>query len=486
MECGFLNNQPRGQGRKFALALTSADTVPASSEAAPDQSSKLGLGKMLAFIAPALPVGALGIPLSMYLPPYYSGHVGLSLAAVGFAFFLVRTLDIGFDPLVGLAFDRTRSRWGQCRPWLVVGGVLISLGCVLLFFARPGASTVQLVGGLLVLYAGYSIVHVAHPAWAARIAPQYDERSRVYAWLFGVKQAGTLMILGTPAAIAMVGTLPPGGDVHLMGWCLALAMPICLVVALSLVREPPAAESATAHRARFSDYVALLRRPSMVRLVTADVLTSVALGCSTALFIFFWRAQGVSSASMSVVILLSLTGSFASVPLWMAVARKIGKHQAWMVSCLAFAVVLPSVGFLPADRLDLVGAGMFALGLTTGTFLIRAMVADAADEVRLHTGLDRTGQAYALLASTEKAGMAVAVGVTYAILEYVGFKPSEGAANAPSAIHALKLMYLVLPALTTLAGAFAFVGYKLNGAEHARIRAELERRDRAAAIPAGG
>jgi Na+/melibiose symporter-like transporter len=440
---------------------------------------------MLAFVAPALAVGALGIPLSLYLPPYYSGHVGLSLASVGLAFFIVRTIDIGFDPLIGLAIDRTRTRWGQCRPWFVGGAALISAGCLVLFLATPGATVAHLVLGLLVLYAGYSIVTVAHPAWAARLAPQYDERSKVYAWLYAAQAVGTFLILGAPTAFSAALGLEPGGDVHLMGWGIALAMPIGLAIALWRVREPPPAREAAHQRARLTDYIAILRRPSVARLIAADAFTSVGVGTSTSLFMFFWRAHGVSRINTSVLVLIYLASSLASVPLWMALARKIGKHRALILSCLGFVVVIPGMGFLPPNRLEILGPAIAVLGLTfSGTFLIRAMAADAADDVRLHTGLERTGQVYALLASTAKVGSAIAVGGAYAILGAVGFNAAESAANSTAAVRTLGFLYLGFPAFAMICGALAFLGYKLDNKEHARIRRVLAERDGATPLQA--
>ena len=70
------------------------------------------------FSAGALPVGALVTTLGVYLTNYYAAHVGIPLAIVGLSFMAVRLLDIIFDPLLGIAMDHTRTRFGKFRPWL--------------------------------------------------------------------------------------------------------------------------------------------------------------------------------------------------------------------------------------------------------------------------------------------------------------------------------------------------------------------------------
>ena len=441
---------------------------------------------LLRFIAPALPVGALGIPMALYLPPYFSGHVGLSLAAVGFAFFVVRTGDIFVDPLVGLFLDRTRTPWGQCRPWLAGGGMFISAGCLMLFLAQPGATVANLVAGLAILYLGTSMAGVAHPAWAARLSSNYNQRSSIYAWMYVASTVGTFFVLGAPTALGALGRLRPGGDVNAMGWGIAVAMPICLFIALVSTAEPPPAAKHAGRddRVHFSDYLVLLRRPAIARLVLADVLTSVGVGLSTSLFLFFWRARGVSHTNTSVLVLVYLVASVAAVPIWMVVAKRIGKHRALMLSCFGFIAVIPGMAFLPADHLEILAPAIAVLGLTfAGQFLIRAMAADAADDARLQSGLDRTGQVYALLSSTAKAASAIAVGGGYGILDWAGFKPAETAVNTASAIGVLQALYIGFPAVAMLLGALTFVGYRLDGREHARILRELALRDVAAHSP---
>src|SRR5688500_15893656 len=99
---------------------------------------------LAAFAAPTLAMGALGLPVVVYLPEYYSNALGLPLAAVGTAFMGVRLLDILFDPFIGGLMDRTRSRWGRFRPWLAASAPLLSLAAWMLFMPGAGVSVAWL------------------------------------------------------------------------------------------------------------------------------------------------------------------------------------------------------------------------------------------------------------------------------------------------------------------------------------------------------
>src|SRR5271170_2408963 len=80
---------------------------------------------LAAFAAPCLSMAALQIPLSIYVPEFYANAIGLSLAAVGLIFSMVRLADIAFDPFIGGIMDRTRTRWGRFKPWLAIAGPLV-------------------------------------------------------------------------------------------------------------------------------------------------------------------------------------------------------------------------------------------------------------------------------------------------------------------------------------------------------------------------
>jgi glycoside/pentoside/hexuronide:cation symporter, GPH family len=454
--------------------------------------ARIPMGQLLAFISPVLPIGATILPLTLYLPAYYSSYVGLGLGLVGFCFFLVRTLDIGLDPVVGWVIDRTRTRWGQCRPWMLGGAVLTVVSVLMLFLAPPGSTAPYLVIGLLMIYGGMSIFGVAQPAWAARLAPGYDERSRLYAWMQVAASTGTLLLLGLPMVIGAIGGQKAGDEMHLMGVGLAAAIPLTVALALWRTPEPkvPRAHLGVDSRVRFTDYARLLRRPNILRLVISDLFVNLGTATSSTLFLFFWHAaRGYSGPETSFIIFMYYLASLISVPLWVRVVHRIGKRSAFLLSGMGFVLFMPLMAFLPRHRLEVVVPAMCMVGLTfsAATFLIRAMAADTGDEARLEGGVDRMGQIYGLLSSTAKIGSALAVGVAFAIMDRVGFKPALGGANTPGVLGVLTIVYVGAPALSTFIGLLAILGYRLDTTEHTRVRRALAVRDaesEAAQMPA--
>jgi Na+/melibiose symporter-like transporter len=130
---------------------------------------------------------------------------------------------------------------------------------------------------------------------------------------------------------------------------------------------------------------------------------------------------------------------------------------------------------------------MFLAGgiLSAFAFLVRAMVADVGDQVRLETGKDRIGILYSLVTSTAKIGSALAVAIALPMLAAFGFSAAPDATNTPEALMGLLLLYTVPPVTLVLLAAWAIRGYALGRAEHDEIRGALATRD-AEALAAQG
>ena len=430
---------------------------------------------LAAYASPCLPFAGLGLPLIVYLPAFYATDLGLSLTAVGYAFMLVRVLDIGFDPFIGGVMDATRFRHGRFRLWLVLSVPLLCLSSWMLFMAKPGVGVGYLLVWLLVVYAGTSISTLAQIAWGAVLSPDYDQRSRIYAWWQAGNVVGMILVLTLPALLPRFGFTAHAAGVAAMGWFVVILAPVTVAIAVLSVPEPERA--ATPRRASLGAYFALMRRPSVIRLLAADFLIGAGPAITGALFFFFFeQAKGFTRASASLLLLLYFLGGLAGAPLWAWLAVRLGKHRALALSAGLYAAVTFAVLAIPRGEMVTAGALMFLIGVpyAAGPFLLRAMMADVGDEVRLDTSIDRTGLLYALLSGTVKIGSAVAVGVAFPVLQLVGFDPKASDAEG---LVGLQGLFVGLPALLSLiAGALVF-GFPITPARHAEIRRRLDLRD---------
>lgn len=445
--------------------------------------NRLSFPVVTAFGSTAAPIAAIGLVMGVYLPRFFSGHIGLSLGAVGAAFGIVRLLDLAVDPLLGMAMDRTRLGFGRYRPWLILGAPVTMLATYMLFMAAPGISLGYLITWLLILYLGVSILTLSQAAWGASLATDYHDRSRVYGVIQAVGVLGSVLILLLPLFLAKTPMGAHGG-VSAMGWFLIATIPLTVALCAGITPERVAPEVESQERVGLMDYWALLSRPEMLRLVFADFVIALGPGTTAALYLFFFHdARHYTAPQTSILLLFYIGAGLVGSMFWGFLAQRIGKHRALMVSAVAYAVAQSMLMIIPPATMSLAIPGMFSVGFVAAGFvpIVRAMVADVADEVRLETGKERAGLLYALVTTTQKIGGAITVTVSYAVLQMVGYNPAEGAVNTPEAVRGLELCYVFAPIILVFFGGAAFIGWKLDAGRHAEVRRQLDIRDGLAA-----
>jgi Na+/melibiose symporter-like transporter len=436
---------------------------------------------LLAFAAPSLAIYALQLAITVHLPRYFATHMGLSLAAVGSAFALVRAVDIPLDPLLGLMIDHTRTPLGRYRPWALAGPPVMMAALWALIHPPVPLGEGSLAAVLFVLFLGYSALYLSQLAWAASLATDYQARSRVFAAITGVGVAGAVAVLVVPVLSARFGGSEAAG-VEDMVWFVIAAAPASALLMAWVTPDPPPPPDR--RRFQMRDYARLLARPNVLRLLASDLFVQLGPNWMAALYLYdFTLVKGFSVASANLLLLVYVAAGFGA-PAVSALARRIGKHRALMACtslfalCVAATPLLPRAGFLPAAGLMAAAGAAFA-GFTV---LTRALAADIADEARLESGRDSTALVFALTNATTKLATAFALFLTFHALQRAGFHAGQGAVNSRRALRALELIFLCGPIVFVTAGGLCFAGYRLDAARHAEIRRALD----ASSSPTGG
>jgi Na+/melibiose symporter-like transporter len=441
---------------------------------------------LLAWCGPCLPLAALGLPLVVYLPPHYSGTLGLSLGVVGFLFALVRLVDIPLDPLIGSLMDQTRSRMGQFRPWLLAGTLILMAGVWLLFMEKPGVTAPKAFASLFILYIGYSILYLAQVSWGSRLSGDYAERARIFGWWTAANVVGTILVLLIPPAVLNSGLVSgPGAGVEAMGWFILALLPLAALGTATLVPEgeaPPPPHGVSLRQAR-----TVLADRRMILLLVLDLVISVIPAITGALFLFFFtEVKGFTVGQTSILLLFYFVSGLAAAPLWIRLATRMGKHRAVSLAALWLGLIQLLILLLPdrAMLLSAIGMALAGVPFAAPAFILRAMLADLNDAQLLdrrlagETEQDTTGLAFALLTATAKLGYALPVGLLYPLLGLFGFDPAPGARNEGSAITGLLLLFIVPPVACGILAFFLARRWPIDADTHATIRQRL-----AAALP---
>jgi GPH family glycoside/pentoside/hexuronide:cation symporter len=441
--------------------------------------------RLSVFAAMAVPLAAAGLPLAVYLPPYYAQQLGLGLPLVGAIFMLTRVWDAVTDPLIGVLSDSTRTRFGRRKPWIAAGAPLFALSALAifaphLFGATPGAA--WLAGWLLAFYLGWTMIQIPVSAWAGQLSQQYHQRSRVQAFFHVATALGLLTVLILPALLDRVAaqggqTADVGLKTALMGGFIIATLVPTIIAALAVTPEPPA-PVIPAQRLPLGKAVALLaHEPLLLRVLASDFAVTLGQSIRGSLFVFFVSAFiGRPDLAAGLFLLQFVFGVFAG-PIWLKIGYRLGKHRTVVAGELVQVAINLGLLFAARGDLALVVGLTIAQGLAqgSGNLMLRAVVADIADKQRLQTGEDRTALFFSVFSLAGKSATAVAVGVALPLVAAFGFRP--GHANSPEALTALKLVFALGPAVAHVASAALVARFPLDEARHGEIRRALAARE---------
>ena len=454
-------------------------------EASLSHTASLSTGKLLAYASPAIPIAAMGVPIAVYLPPFYAQDMGLGLTTVGLIFMLARFWDVITDPLLGALSDRFPTRWGRRRHWIVLSVPIMVLAAWKLYLpAGEQVSAAYLMIWLLIMYIAWTLLSVSHMAWGAELSQEYHQRSRIQGTREMAILVGAVVVLGLPSLIEQLQPEDVGrARMASMGWLVMILLPITVLWAVTKVSEQLEVEPHHSSHSGISladSFLVLRHNREMRRILYASLLIGVSTGFTGGLFLFLANDILKLGQWSSLMLLLNFIGGVLLVPMVLRISRKFGKHRT-LTFCVGFyAISINAIWILPPDSLLLTSILMIVMGINMGSpsFLLRSMTADVIDEDTLRSGNNRTGVYFALYSMTEKVGSALAIGVTYLALGQIGFQP--GADNTEAVITGFKALFIVPPIVLNLLVIAAVFHFPIDQQRQDRNRRLLQARQHTA------
>src|SRR5512147_3176336 len=291
-----------------------------------------------------MPLAMGGLPLALYLTPYYGGELGISLSMIGIVLMLTRATDVLIDPFIGAWSDRTPARWGRRGLWIAIGLPVMAVSTVAVFdpFAQPNA--VYLFCSVAVLYLGWTLINIPVSAWAAEISEDYNERSRITGARTWASNIGLLLTVLLPLGLAWLAnagvgwaqTDAPGSMqpmLRIIAWSTVAVLIVSVVWMLFTV---PQAKFAHAPPLDIRKALVLVaRNRPFVRLLVSNVIGAVGWNCINTLFVFFVTYYLLADASQWPLILLTyFAGQVIGTPIFVRIAPRFSKHRLLAVSSL--------------------------------------------------------------------------------------------------------------------------------------------------------
>ena len=439
----------------------------------------LTVGRLGAYAAPAFALAMPTIPAFVYLPALYAESLGL--AAAGLVLLGARIVDVISDPLIGVLSDRHETRWGHRKPWILAGALLAGFALVRLFQPPSDVTTSYLLIWAVILYLGWTLIAVPYTAWGAELSDDYHQRSRITGAREGLTLVGILAAGAVPAVAAGMGWTESEG-LAAVSWLAIIVGAPAIAILLWRVPERRIRVAATA-RAPMNwqttkQAIGILNNNKpFVRLLTAWFINGMANGIPAALFLLYLEyGLQADAGQRSTLILAYFLSGVLSIPLWLAISKRIGKHRTWcsamMLTCAAFVwVPFLSPGDITFFAIICVVTGM---GLGADLSLPPALQADVIDFDRLRSGQARAGLFFALWSMSTKMALALAVGITFPLLEFLGFSTDQD--NTLTALRSLAVIYAGIPVVLKFMAIALIWSFPITRERQELIQRRLERR----------
>jgi Na+/melibiose symporter-like transporter len=268
-----------------------------------------------------------------------------------------------------------------------------------------------------------------------------------------------------------------------IGWLIVVLLPLAVATAVIVVPESRALERrALGWRQGLS--VLYQNRPFR-RLLAAYFLNSIANGLPATLFLLFVGHVLQAADWAGPLLFIYFACGVAGIPLWLKLSAAWGKHRAWIAAMSVNTAIFALVPLLGAGDQWWFLAICIATGIALGADLTlpASMQADVVDLDTLKSGRQRTGIYFALWGIVTKLALALAVGISFPLLELSGFQ-AEAARQSPQALLTLALLYSLVPAAFKLGAIAVFAGYPITADRQRRIRRLITARQRGA-MPRG-
>ena len=424
-----------------------------------------------------------------YLMIFYTDVFGMPAAVVGTMFLITRVWDSAFDPIIGIIADRTQSRWGKFRPYLLYLAIPFAVIGVLTFTTpdfSDGGKVIYAYFTYSLMMMVYSAINVPYASLLGVMSPEPKDRNMLSTYRMTFAYIGSFIAL--LLFMPMVNRFRMGHDEQ-HGWMMSVIVIAVLCALLfygcfawTTERVKPIKKQQNSLKSDLQDL--LHNRPWWILLgagVAALVFNSIRDGATVYYFKYYVVEEEYASVSLfgisfvlsGLYLAVGQAANIVGVVLAAPLSNRIGKKKTYMWA-MSIATVLSIIFYwFDKEQLMLMFIFQVLISICAGSIfpLLWSMYADCADYSELKTGNRATGLIFSSSSMSQKFGWAIGSAVTGWLSAFYGFEAN--AVQGEEAIHGIRTFLSWLPAMGTVLSVIFISLYPLSEKEMRKITNQL-------------
>ncbi|MEM7369382.1 MAG: MFS transporter [Bacteroidota bacterium] len=413
--------------------------------------------------------------VGIYLLSFYTDVAMLSAAFAGNLFLLTRIWDGINDPLMGYLAQRTRSRWGTYRPWLLWMAFPVGISFVLLFLvpdvSQEGKQWYAIIT-YVVFTMAFTAMNIPYGTLTAVMTPDYAERGRLTGYRMTFAMVGA--ILAGYAFLTISGKWEDASQGYFWAACLfALILIITLGIGFFTVREELTTQIVPSLSLSTSWAALRSNRPFWMLSITFGSCF-VAYAVFVSILPYLGRYLLGDEEVTANLLLVVMGTTAASIPVWTWLSKRIGKKAVFLAGASFYILAMAGLFFLESDQHTLVYGWLLIHGLGNGAavFTSWAMIADTIEYGQWKSGIRLESMIYGVYGFFIKLGIGIGIWLAGQGLSLGGYVANGE--QSEEALRSIRLLVSLVPLVWIVIAVIAMMAYRIDPALHQRIRDEIQ------------